>query len=324
MIHPVLHIIKNYPLQYIYFNEISGGVNKVYKKYETDYYMHSLKPGSDWIISNIISKEKAEGKPKIKILSNAPFEIMNYYFREYRDFVEIPYARYYDRGMYDWDYAIFFCNYIDPFQLKKNIWPPKNTIHMIKVDDVTVCAIVKRENRDDYLGYNMMNKASGERDIAMMSESIRLMRNAISYDPFNEVTYLNLAQAYLLIEQFDLARINLNSLLEIYPEYDKALNLIGYSFLSEGDIKRDKLLIDKSIAYFNHVIQVNYKFTQAYHNNGLAFMILGDDETALAWFNKALDINARYKQSYFMIANILEKRGDQQRADQLRQYANSI
>lgn len=34
---PVRHIIRNHPLTYVYFNEISGGVTNAYRKYEMDY-----------------------------------------------------------------------------------------------------------------------------------------------------------------------------------------------------------------------------------------------------------------------------------------------
>ena len=322
MLHPILHIFRNYPLQYIYFNEISGGVNKAYKKYETDYYLNSLKPATAWVTDSILQSGKNDSK--LRIISNAPHEIMNYYFRDQRDKVDIPYTRYYDRGMYDWDYAVFFCNYIDPFQLKKNIWPPKNTIHEVKVDDVTVCAVVERKNKDDYRGVRLMNEGMQEQSPQKVAEGINLLEAAVRYDPYNEAAYLNLAQGYILIRRFDMARNHLNTLLSIYPDYDKALNMMGYAFLSEGDLKRSKPLLDRAAALFSQTIRVNYKFTPAYHNLGLTYFLKGDDETAMKYFNQALEVNGNYKQSYLMIATILEKRGDTERAAKIRQYAGSL
>ncbi|MGC9341773.1 MAG: hypothetical protein ACP5E3_03660, partial [Bacteroidales bacterium] len=225
LIHPIAYTIRNYPLQYVYFNEIAGGVNKAYTKYETDYYLNSLKPGTDWIKENIIK----EDEDKITIVSNAPYEIMRYYYRNVPEQVNFPYTRYYDRGSKDWDYAIFYCNYIDPYQLRRNIWPPKNTIHEIKVDDVTVCAIVKRENRSDYRGIQLLNQGVSEGDYSKLQRSIQLLEEAVKYDKNNEIALLSLARGYTIIQQFEKARQTLGSLLEVYPDYDKALNLIAYS-----------------------------------------------------------------------------------------------
>ncbi|MCK4920740.1 MAG: hypothetical protein KAS71_06830 [Bacteroidales bacterium] len=321
MIHPILHISRNYPLQYIYFNEIKGGVNNSYKKFETDYYLHSLKPGTDWVIENLADKA---GDEKIRVISNAPAEIMKYYYRDHLDKISYPYTRYYDRGAYDWDYAIFYCNYINPYHLKKDIWPPKNTIHSINVDDVTVCAIVKRENTEDYEGINLAMKSMRERNFEGLIEGIEHMEAAIKYDKYNEISYLNLARAYITIQDFDRARERMNTLLGFYPEYDKALNLIGYSYLNEGDVKGNTLLIDKSIGIFSEVIRINYKYVEGYHNLGLAYMIKNDSKRAFDFFNKALNVNPNYKQSYIMIGKLYEKEGDSVRAKRYFDYANSL
>jgi tetratricopeptide (TPR) repeat protein len=324
MAGPVSHIFRNYPNQYIYFNEIAGGVKKAYKKYETDYYMVSLKQGTDWIKENVLKGLQAsDGKP-LKIISNAPTEIINYYFRDYKGKISLPYTRYYDRGIQDWDYAIFFCNYIDPYQITHNIWPPKNTIYTVNLDGVKICAVVRRISKDDFTGYEMMNKALKERNAEKLSNSISLMENAIKLDPNNEITYLNLAQAYIMSEQFETARKRLSQLLTIYPNYEKAINLMGYSYLSEGEKYGDNARIERAVSLFNETIKINYKFAGAYHNLGLASMIRGNDEEAYQYFQKSIDINPNAGDSYYMIANLFEKRGDKKKAQQIREYASKL
>ena len=317
---PVIHIVKNFPLQYIYYNQIVGGVDKAYRKYETDYYLVSLKPGTEWIKKNILPGQKNN----TIIISNAPSATIGYYFRNFSDTVSLPYTRYYDRGLYNWDYAVFFMNYIDPYQIRTGIWPPKNTVHEVTVDGVPVCAVVKRENRDDYRGVKLMNEAIKAGNAGMMIQGTDLLEKAIEYDKYNEVAYLTLAHGYIMLGQFNLARQKLNELLTIYPEYDKALNMMGYCFLSESSVKKDLTLVDRSIAILNQALEVNYKNTQTYYYLGLAFMIKGNDEEALQYFNKAIELNPRYREPYYSIAQMLEKRGNLQEAARYRKYADSL
>jgi tetratricopeptide (TPR) repeat protein len=324
MVKPAAHIVRNFPNQYIYFNEFAGGVKKAYKKYETDYYMVSLKPGTDWIKQNILKNETSDSANPIRIISNAPADIMNYYFREYKDKVKLPYTRYYDRGMYDWDYAIFFCNYIDPYQITHNIWPPKNTIHTIDLDGVKICAVVKRVNKDDYKGSELLNNAIKTRSKYELDKSIILMENALALDKYNEITYLNIAQAYILRQQFDIARKKLNELLSIYPKYEKAINMIGYSYLNEGEISQNMEKVERAISLFNDVLKINYKFSGAYYNLGLAYIIKGDDQTAYSYFQKTLDNNPSSRESYYMMATIIERRGDPVQARKIREFASRL
>ncbi len=321
LVKPAIHIINNYPLHYIYFNQLTGGVNKAYKKYETDYYLHSLKPGTEYIIENL---KPADSTKKLNIISNASAHIMRYYYRDNLDWINYPYTRYYDRGSYDWDYAIFFCNYIDPFHLKKGIWPPKNTIHEIKVDDVTVCAIVERKNKDDYEGIKYFQEGFRERNSAKVEYGLEKLESAVKYDPHNEIAFLSLGRGYTAIQEYEKARTYLNLLLEIYPNYDKAIDALGYSYLSEAESLKNPAYIDRAIALFKKAVGINYKYASGYHNLGMAYMMKGDDNMAMNYFQEAIRLNGRFKQSYYGVANILERRGDHENARRYIEYANSL
>ena len=52
LIGPIRHIIHNHPYEYVYFNELEGGIDKAYGNYEMDYYYHSTREASEWIIAN--------------------------------------------------------------------------------------------------------------------------------------------------------------------------------------------------------------------------------------------------------------------------------
>ena len=304
--HPLRFIIANHPFEYIYFNEIMWNERNAYGRFENDYYLNSLRQGSEWLIKNILTEVK-QGE-KIKVATNAS---VNYYFRHYKDKVTTMYTRYYDRGSYDWDYAVFFCNYIDPYQLKNNIWPPYKTIHTIEVDHVPVCAVVKRESKQDWEGISMLDHQDPEHGIPVLEEVIKK-------EPCNEIAMLRLGEAYIQTGQFADAHRVLDKCLKIYPDYDKALNLKGIAYMQSEKY-------NEAISIFIHIVtKVNYRFVTAYHNLAVLYLRQNDPETAKSYLRKAIDVNTNYKPAYQAMAEILMRQGLTAEANKYIQAANAL
>jgi len=308
LVHPVRHIIVNHPFEYIYFNELIGNVQNAFGRFENDYYLNSLRQGSEWLIQNVVEKESNEKEEKIIVATNAS---IGYYFRHYRDQVQTIYTRYYDRGAYDWDYAVYFCNYIDPYQLKNNIWPPYKTIHTINVDDAPICAVVKRESKMDYQGIQMINRQD-------YLNGISLLEQVIKNEPHNEIAMLKLTEAYIQTMQYDKAIRTINQCLEIYPDYDKALNLKGIIYMQKEDY-------DQARSIFIHIInRVNYRFVTAYYNLALISINKQDPQTAKNYLSKAIEVNSNYQPPYLLMAEILKQQGLTNEANQYLQAAKSL
>ncbi len=308
LVHPVRHIVVNHPFEYIYFNELIGSVKKAFGRFENDYYLNSLRQGSEWFIQNILQEESEEKDGKIIIATNAS---IGYYFRHYQDQVSTTYTRYYDRGSYDWDYAIFFCNYIDPYQLKNKIWPPFKTIHTIDVDHVPICAVVKRESKMDYQAIRLIDQQDFLNGIPMLEEVIKR-------EPHNEVALLKLTEAYIQIMQYENAIRTVDQCLKIYPDYDKALNLKGIAYMQNQEY-------DKAASVFIYIInKVNYRFVTAHHNLALIYIRQNDAETAKNYLRKAIEVNSNYKPAYLLMAEILRQQGRTNEANQYLQVANSL
>jgi tetratricopeptide (TPR) repeat protein len=304
IVHPGIHIIKNHPFEYIYFNEILG-INKAYGRFETDYYLNSLKQGTEWLIENVL--EEKEGSDTLRIAANAN---IGYYLRKNRHQASPIYTRYYDRAAYDWDYAVYFCNYIDPYQLNNDLWPPDGTIHTIQVGDAPVCAIVKRETKKDFEAIQHYQRRDLQKAIPMLEE-------VNSEYPRIEYVKLRLAEAYIQVNQMDRAHSLVNECLEIYPEYDKALNIRGIAYLQANEL-------GNAINTFMSVTRINYRFAPAYHNLGLAYIRQNEVEKALSYFEKSIEVNFRYKPSYLAIADILQSVGRNEEAQQYINAANSF
>jgi tetratricopeptide (TPR) repeat protein len=308
IVHPLVHIVRNHPLEYIYFNELMG-VKKAYGRFETDYYMHSLRPGVEWLIENRLRDAVPPGDEKIRVATNGS---VTYYLRHLDKTTYPLYTRYYDRGEYDWDYAVYFCNYIDPFQLTHKLWPPAGTIKTIDVDGVPVCAIVERKSKEDMEAIQRVLNRDFTNGIPMLEEVNRK-------DTTNEIVKLRLAEAYLQTGQFDKVHRVMDECLRIYPDYDKALNLKGVAYLETGNL-------DQARSTFLHITRVNYRFVSAYHNLGLVCMHMQPPEVAMAisYFQQAIRTNSSYRPSYLALAAIYRQQGRLQEAQQYENAANRL
>jgi hypothetical protein len=65
---PARFMFANQPNEYVYFNELVGGVKGAHGNYETDYYMNSIKGGFKWLEENELKKMNT--KDTVSIATN--------------------------------------------------------------------------------------------------------------------------------------------------------------------------------------------------------------------------------------------------------------
>ena len=306
---PLRHIIANHPHEYIYYNSLSGGVKKAYGKYEMDYFYHSLKAGSDWLIKNKIEKAKLKDGEKIIVATNFSNPV-NYYFRNYKDKVKVVYIRYYERGNSDWDYAIIANSYINPFQLKKHKWPPANTIHTIDVDGKPINAILERTDKSDFTGYQLLTSGNSE-------AAIPFFQTAIAKDKNYEIAYYNLSQAYFNIGEYDNALQAISKCLKLYPNYNRGLNLLGMIYLNKKEY-------NSALQVFRKNMKENPKYVASFYYVGVLYAQNGDYKTALKYLEETIQVNSRYKPAYYLIGRIYALQGNNELSKRYIEYANSL
>jgi tetratricopeptide (TPR) repeat protein len=152
LIHPIIWAIKNHPFEYIYFNELSGGFNRNYQNYETDYWQVSIKKSLDWLYQN----EGLKNKKNIVLGTNAvPF--CRYMLKHYYNDTTTKVVQTGIKSIHytNWDYLIIN----DLFFSKQDFikyFPPQGTIHTDNIDGIPVCAVVKRKTKLDYLAMQAM------------------------------------------------------------------------------------------------------------------------------------------------------------------------
>ena len=184
-----------------------------YGNYETDYYYVSQTEASKWLL-DYLKEKKDTGVVKIKATYSVHWQ-----FRNHPE-METSYFRYEERSMSDWDYAIVANRYISPFQLKNNIWPPENAIHIIYADKVPVCAVLERRSKDDLKGYNALNEGRNE-------DAIKYFEKALEVDNDDEMIYYNFATALYNAGYYQKADSILKTGLEINPDFELILMYLG-------------------------------------------------------------------------------------------------
>ncbi len=297
---PLRHISKNHPYEYVYYNEIAGGINKSFGFYEMDYYYHSMREASLWLSQHIKKEHKPQDQKKIVGTNN--LGITAYYIQKDSSYLTLEYIRYYERGNYDWDYYIVVNSYIDAFQLQNGIWPPKNTIHTIDVDNKPICAILKRETKNDFIAYQHKLKSENEKDsiserIYNSSKAEEFYLKTIETDPNNEIALLSLTELKMNKNNLDSANIFANMLLKIYPTYENGLNLKGWISLQLFDNTKNQTNLNEAKNAFETITQVNYKYLYGYYGLAMVYIRMNEINRAIKELEKSLKINPGFQQA---------------------------
>ena len=300
-IHPVRFMIKNHPYYYLYYNQIVGGLKGAYGNYEADYYYVSQTEASKWLI-DYIGKNNIRGPLKVKATYSVEWQ-----FRNHPE-IETSYFRYEERSQADWDYAIVVNRYISPFMLKNDFWPPANSIHVIYVDSVPICAVIERKSKDDFYGYKALSEGNN-------SEAVRYFEDALRNNGSDELIFFNFAAALYNEKEYLKADSVLKKGLEINPECEPILMYLG-------NIARAQNRSDDAIRYYEKVISVNRKYFEAYV--ALSQLLYeGELQRARSLLRTCLTINPGYKPAIVALADTYRKT-DPGIARKYDELANSI
>jgi len=185
---PARFMFANHPNEYVYFNELTGGIKGAYGNYETDYYMNSIKQGFEWLKENELSKLK--NKDSVVVATNCVEPVSAYAI-----FSPVPikyvYNRFYEKNEQDWDYGLYFGRFLDKEQLENEYFPSGMAIHIIEADGVPLCAVLK--NDPERLGY----KASLAIKANDSVNAIRYLTAATNKYPEDMDLWLNLSLQHL-------------------------------------------------------------------------------------------------------------------------------
>jgi len=281
-IHPFTFLVRNPPYYYLYYNQLVGGLKGAYGNYETDYYYHSIREGSEWLINYL--KENHPGD-SLKVATNFPAD----WFYRNENKLKARYLPWNDRSQHDWDYFVVANSYISPVLQKNKNWPPKNALKIIEVDGVPICAVVKRESKADFLGYTASRQHLSE-------EAIKYFEEALQKECQDEIIFFNFASVCYSKGDKAKAMSLLQKGLEINPECDRILMFRANILAENGEH-------DKAAEAYKQLIGINRKYFDAYP--ALAKILIGKKELKKAreLLKRCLTMNPGYKAAYAALAD---------------------
>jgi len=283
-VHPLKFMIKNHPYEYLYYNQITGGLKGAYGNYETDYYYVSQAEAAKWLIGYLDKK----GIDSAIVGGNHTVE---WFFRKHKG-IRTCYFRNEERSIYDWDYAIIANRYIHPSMLKGEKWPPSNAIHVIFADDIPVCAVLERKTRKDYYGYKMLEEWYNSLAISLLGEALKV-------DNTDEMIFYNFARALYNSGNRHRADSVLKESLEMNPYFETALMYLGNIAKRFGNREEAK-------SYYERLIAVNRKYFSAYVK--LAGLLMENDvQKSRRLLRECLTINPGYKDAVKALADSYRK-----------------
>ncbi|WP_299579092.1 tetratricopeptide repeat protein [uncultured Sunxiuqinia sp.] len=285
LVHPVRFMVKAHPYYYLYYNPLVGGLNGAYGYYETDYYYHSMRSGAEWL-GDYLDENNLKGR--VVVGSNFP---VDWYLKDHPN-LQFDYFQYQFRSDKNWDYAIVGNSYIRPEQLRNGNFPPEGTIHVVEVDDVPVCAVVKRKTKASYFGVEALRNKE-------YAKAGKLFGEALTHYKKDEHIYYRLGKTLSLQGKDKSAKELLAKALNVNSNYEPALKLMGQLAFKENDMV-------VASYYFEHLLEVNPKYFSAYVELAKIYDQT-QPEKARELLKTCLRINPRYKPAIRALAETYQE-----------------
>ena len=325
------HIVRNHPYEYVYFNKLVGGTEKNFAKYEMDYYYHSMREATEWVMKNA-EKSPLQLGDKI-VVGSWHINSTKYFLRHDTNDFQCRFVRWYQKGDNDWDYAVFPLTGIDPAYLtNEKVFPPKDMVYSVDVDGVPIAVVLKRQDKNDFIGAQL--KAAGNLDSAIYH-----FNKALAYNPYNEAVLLNLGEIYLQKNMPDSTLKYCNRFFEFEPNNDNANYFAAYAHMMKGDA-------DGAINICNNIKKHNFKYGAAYQLCITIYLQRNDLNSAEAEIfqsidadqindqivqyyvaiqkSRGLDDRMAYMNLYNTMAKSAERRGKKEQAEQYRSFLRQM
>lgn len=286
LILPLSHMVRNHPHEYIYFNEFVGGIKGAYGYYDTDYYYNSLKNSTEWFKKNVeLPKDR-----KTVIMTNMHFAIQQYFKNDTN--VKVMYSRYYEKYSKDWDYMILANEYITPYQLQHQLFPPAGAIYTPMVDGYPVGAVLKRTDKEELEGFQLEREGKYREALDVFEKYIATHPDA------PEEVLSKMTKLYYVNNQFDKAREYAEKTFRKHPLLSEALHISVLTYIQQRNygaaLKDAQKMLDSNKSSYN-----------GYYLRALAYYHLRKYQEAINDLNRTLAINPKFGPALYLAGDIM-------------------
>ncbi len=144
LILPLSFIVRNHPHEYVYYNQIIGGVKGAYGNYELDYWGNASKEAFQFLGPYLQKNHHKDSTIQVNTNYLEPEKEALYRYQPNINWHKTKLERMEGK---DWDYGIFIARWFPLDYIEKGKWPPKNTIHKITVDGVPIAVVTKSQEK---------------------------------------------------------------------------------------------------------------------------------------------------------------------------------
>ncbi len=299
------YIASNPHLSYTYFNLASGGIQKNYGVFETDYWGISTRQGLDWLEQQGILNEQAQ-RP-VTIATNMHYPVKSLVGR-FGPNVKVVYLKWEKRCDQPWDYALYPTRFIDGTQLRQpEGFPPANTAHLVTAGGVPILAVLKNDGHDCADGMDLM-------ELSNWRGAISAFEKEVAKVPNNELAWTNLAQSLMNVKSYDSASTAAQRAVAIAPDYQQATNIIGLVMFQRGNVGTAKVHFQKAVAH-------DPSNSAAWYY--LAYIMVQDGQLddALKTLQKCLDAAPNFRPGLELAAEIYKQ---QNRPEEAQRILNAL
>jgi len=293
---PARFMLANHPNEYVYFNELEGGIKNAYGIYETDYYMNSVKQANNWLLENELKKLPAKDTMVVATNCIEPLQ-------QYEGISPIPfkviYSRYYQKDQQNWDYAIYYSRFLDKDELHNGYFPSALAIHVVKADGVPLCAVLKNDpERNGYKGYMALKQNDAV-------HAIEYFKKVVAKYPEDLEAWDYLAMIYRSTNDLPAAANAVAKAMAI-----SALDVQTESIAGEIAIQQNDF--NKALQIYSDLADENPNMADAFLGLGQAQTGLGHFDVAIEEVQKAISMEPGLsQQGYMVLAFIYNRKGDQ-------------
>ena len=294
---PLKYSIANHPNEYIYYNELVGGVHGAYGHYELDYYFNSAKQAYDWLDKNEGTNIRASNDSLV-----LASDCYKHFIYNYNHVGQLP-LKIEDGNLFlqhktDWDYAIFFTRYLDKEALLNGYFNSPKAIHKIMVDGVPVCMVLK--NDKDRFGYK------GELDIraGRVAEAEANWLAAVKQYPNDVELWTSLTLLYIQQKNYPMGQWAVDNALRISSINHNTVHLAWEIAFLKNDIPKALKILQFATSYYKGTDAPWLRLAEAQAMNNDVVNAEQNLEKGLA-----LDTNDHYR-IYTVKSIIAEKKGN--------------